>query len=335
LSDAALLAVIAIDNKLGTSPILPLPRFIYRTVEERNRKWWENLRTGLIEFILCAADNMAILGTSLLTSAYLDTFLVNANRGSLSVLNFQDMYFTMIVYDCCLASCTHIGSLLAIRGHLHGHVTSTYIRIVLFCIFATALCITIDLSEDAFQAFFVYAERLFILDMHWNETAETILVEYTAPVLAIGYLYWISIHPLLMDERVLAPSWVVLRWLTWPFRSFARLAKKTLKYLEDRNHTWLKTCLHYAIYSHPAAALLTHLVFTGVSISYLLLMKYTKARSPTVEERLNGVGQWCSMSIPGNDRWSYGQWLPLFLLVTPIFTSYLKFYGKFEPESLM
>lgn len=147
LSDVALFIVIIIDNKLEAPTVLPLPKLICKvTFDNGERKRWQILRTALIDYILCAADNMGILGTSLLISAYLSTFLTT-NASNLSALNYQDNYFTAVVYSCCLASCTHIASLLAIKGHLKGHKTSIRVRIGLFSLFAIALCVTIDLNE--------------------------------------------------------------------------------------------------------------------------------------------------------------------------------------------
>jgi hypothetical protein len=361
-SDVALLTVIVLDNKLGSSPIIPLPSFICsRTTNEARRKKWERLRAALIEYILCAADNLAVLGSALLISAYLDTF-VHSGGNHYSALNYQDVYFDTVLYQCCLISCAHISSLLAIKGHLHEHRTSTTIRIVIFSLFAIALCITIDLSEDAFQAFFVYAERVLIRDLHWTISTESWLVEYTSPAIVVVYLYWISIHPLMEGETRLLSLW---QFLLRPFERFAKVLRNILQSLRDRRNRktgeheterhkteenktesgqtkpevnesqhagrsmrWIRACLRFIIVSHPAVALMIHLLFTGVSMAYLLLLKFAKARSPTEQEKLLGVGEWCSLWTPGNNAWSYGQWLPLFLLTTPILTSCMKFYGN-------
>jgi hypothetical protein len=343
LTDVALIAVIVLNSRIRPSAGRPVLVFFHESFsddedEQEQMKLW---REVLIDFILTAADYMAIQGFALLASAYLNTF-TTAKRNHLSALNYQDNYFTCLVYLCIIACTTHLASLLAIRSHLQDNLTSSKIRICIFVVFGLCLGVTLDLNEYAFQYFYVHAERFFISKLHWSAGLEKWAIEYAAPMGFIVWVYWIAIYHVLQatfDQlgakilRILRRS-AFLRELKqnilccgcWSRRNQARTESDSHK--EAVAARWLKTLARWIFLSHPMVIFVVQLIFTAISIVFLLKQKYAKAPTPSAAERAQGVGQWCSLWNSNDNSMSFGQFLPLFLLMLPVYSSVGKYFGK-------
>jgi hypothetical protein len=349
LTDGALIAVVYLNYQIQPCEELPVPVVFHKafaiqsTRQERLELW----REVLIDYILTAADYMAVQGFALLASAYLNTF-TTAKIQHLSVLNYQDNYFTSLIYICCIASTTHLASLLAIRHHLQDNPTSSKIRLIMFVVFGLCLGITLDLNEYAFQYFYVHAERLLISKLHWSVGFEKWMVEYITPMVFTVWVYGISIYYVLQatfNEFAAAALQILRR------SSFLRNLKQNIlccgcwrrrhksKTKSDSVYgafvfKWLKITASWIFLPHPMIIFAVQLVFTVISIVFLLEQKYAKAPEPTAAERAQGVGRFCSLWNTSDNNMSFGQFLPLFLLMLPVYSAIGKYCGKNAPSAV-
>ena len=115
--------------------------------------------------------------------------MATSHNPTMSVTNYQNMYFTTVVYVCCIASSSHVASLLVMRevDHFNSKPKVLKIRVGIVVIFAILLIITIALSEYAFEAFFVPWE-LFELIAHPSPIRVAIFVINLA---VLWYLVWL------------------------------------------------------------------------------------------------------------------------------------------------
>jgi hypothetical protein len=285
ITTLASVAAAVIDTRLGVSTIVPQEwgwagEDLSPEATQRYQTWRKIL--GLVVRIL--ADTQALVGFTMLINAYIN--LRQQHDPTASLLDFQDAYMTLSVYLSCLASCSHLASLLVMRDYIDRHRTATTLRIILIVLFGTLLTVTIDLSEYAFQPFFVVMEKVLVNIMGMSRSAEFHL-EYAAAPIIMMYIFWISIDQLVKPLRTRVQSlWprvrsFTIRWaLVW-LRDDRRLGEAQYARITSP----LKALGNFQLFSHPIIVFLLQLLFALVCLTFTLLLIFTPAPPRRPEDR--------------------------------------------------
>lgn len=276
---------------------------------------------ALRRYIIASSDGQTLSGLCLLISAYL-TLIKDADQGT-TIDNYQNMYFTLVVYVCCISSSSHLASLLAMketRGSSEVQIDQNVamgmlafrIRVGLVLIFSALLIITINMNEYAFEPLFVAWEIVVMKLLHIPANVNEVL-EYILPILVFVPLCFISCYLLFQDRKV----------LTAEERKGRLYGHRGLrKAVEFSKILWIR------LTSFPRELVIgTQIIFSLISVTFLLLQKFWPAPETTPEERERGIYQWCSLNTPTNNLWGFGQSSVMLLLLIPIYVSLESYYG--------
>lgn len=201
--------------------------------------------------------------------------------------------------------------MITLRKYFRKNKIVSIIRVCLIVAYALVLSITIALHNS-----FSVILRLIV------STRPGDFLSIAIPIIIILYSFWIPTIQLVPSVRKRLETF--LRSTCWPsirkwlgFGVISQVCRKLL----PRNiyailNKFLKKCFFLSIFATPFIAFILQLLFAGVSLTFVLLQKF----SPAPEG-------FCSLTDAQENTWGFGQTLPLVLLLIPVLTVLGTYYG--------
>ncbi|KAH0551476.1 hypothetical protein GP486_007309 [Trichoglossum hirsutum] len=320
----ASISIAVLDSKIDSedpSAFLPrrvknwLSRGITGHAKARYRFW----RTVLEELILTLADQQLVTGIALLISIYIN---IPMNEFSFpGGANFQDAYFTLVVYLSCLSSCTHIACIIMLRKYINSRKVITYVRLVLIIIFASLLSAAISVSEHAFSPLYRPMYIILIENAGMSRCAYDISMA-TITAVVLMYIFWISIVNLIIPLRVWT-SGFVSRKCSFIMRMFP-----SNRICGTRYERILKAVCSFCLFSTPLTIFILQIVFAVVSLVFAMAQKFAVAPKPSEGDLQMGITSWCDLNNAADNQWSFGQSTAVLLLLIPILHAIQTYFDK-------
>lgn len=315
-----------------------LPKLVQKWLSEglnkeqkEKRKFW---RKVLGKLILALADQQLVTGIALLISAYIilpsNPFKIEGDS-----TDYQDAYFTLVVYLCCLSSSTHLACIITAKHSGDELPQVTKIRIVLIILFSILLSVSISLNSYAFSPFFWFLAT--ILNVLGASERTYRAFSYIVPIAIMLYLFWISIIQLADSLRgkithsihSTVGDFLVKRRLLHVISGILKMSLG--KTLHDRLVLFIKGSFWFFLFSKSWVVFVLQIVFAIISLYFALSQKFTIAPQPNEEALAAGVSSWCSLNNSADNKWGFGQSVPMFLLLLPVLSTIEAYFGEF-PE---
>jgi hypothetical protein len=319
---AAILDGIILDEKA----LLPhkcqkwLHEGLGKAAEERCLLW----RKILDRLILAFADQQLVTGISLLVSGYI--------KGSSDMQGLwhyvNGAHFSLIVYLSCLSSSSHLACVLTLRKYFQHHHFTSVLRVAVIGGYALFLSISIGISRTFEPFFTVIRITLFHIlgkPTQYDSKHRWIALELIPAIFLFLYLFWIAVVPLKEDwqgqiAQVIRDSvWPKCRQLLGldPKGILRRLFRKILRAtIRTRIKAVVKKIFWYCLFPSPGTVFLLQVTFALTSVFFVLVQKFAKQSG------------YCNLSSAGENTWSFGQTLPMFLLFLPLFSAAETYFGK-------
>lgn len=321
-----------------TEPVAAfLPKLVQKWLSEglskeqkEKRKFW---RRVLGKLILALADQQLVTGIALLTSAYiiLPNNPFSTNTGAVSI-DYQDAYFTLVVYLCCLSSSTHLACIITAKRSGDELPQVTKIRIVLIILFSVLLSVSIALSIYAFDPFFRFL-YLILVDALGASKRTYRAFTYIVPLVIMLYIFWISIIQLADSLRGKITH--SIRLTRRPFHIISDILTRSLgKTFHDRVVGFIKSSFWFFLFSKPWVVFVLQIVLVITSLYFALSQKFTPAPKPNEEALAAGVSSWCSLNNSADNEWGFGQNVPMFLLFLPVLSTVEAYFGEFPERNI-
>lgn len=330
-STAASIIATILDTQTGANTKL-LPKLVQRWMSEgisedqlKKRKLW---RKVLSRLILALADQQLVTGIALLVSAYI--ILPSNPFNSISpggVANYQDAYFTLVVYLCCLASSTHLACIIILTHDVQEHPSVTKARIVLIILFSILLSVSIILNQYAYGPFFRILYIVLVKGCKASERTFNVF-SYLIPIIAMLYLFWVSTIQLAVSLKAKITDFI--RLTLWPFvvrmlrlcAFFNILQMLVGKKVYDRLRGFAKNSIWFILFSTPQAVFVLQIFFAIISLVFTLVQKFATAPEPNDNALAAGISSWCSLNNSADNKWGFGQSVAMFLLFLPVLSTF-------------
>jgi hypothetical protein len=298
-----------------------------KAAEERCLLW----RKILDRLILAFADQQLVTGISLLVSGYI--------KGSSDMQGLwhyvNGAHFSLIVYLSCLSSSSHLACVLTLRKYFQHHHFTSILRVAVIGGYALFLSVSIGISRTFEPFFMVIRVPLFHIlgkltlskPTQYDSKRRWIALELIPAIFLFLYLFWIAVVPLKEDwqgqiaQAIRDSIWPKCRQLLGlnPKGILRRLFRKILRAtIRTRIKVVIKKLFWYCLFPSPGTVFLLQVIFALVSVFFGLVQKFAKRSG------------YCNLSGAGENTWSFGQTLPMFLLLLPLLSAAETYFGKLK-----
>ncbi|KAK8246286.1 hypothetical protein HDK90DRAFT_7036 [Phyllosticta capitalensis] len=319
-------------------------------------------RQLLDRLMLALADQQLLTGIALLISGYIrarNPRLLNTEENSYIFLLWEP-HFHLIIYLSCLASSSHLASVLTLKSYFASHSAVAQLRLVLIFIFAILLVASICF---AFPFSLVYISRTLYstspiylwVDIKYElckifpetcpskaKTAWILISFYLVSGLVILYPFWISICQISPKIRESTTESMSRLWKSknklFPMY-WIRCVSKSLRNRPGSSATArclraipsrIKSALILLAFGTTAMAFYMQLLFASISLTYTMAQKFALAPDKLLnyldEEVDWSTTKVCSLNVDEANTWNFGQMLPLILLFQFILAGMGAFY---------
>lgn len=336
----------------GREGLLPhsLNEWLFKKCSIQARARGEFFRKVLTRVMITLGDQQILTGIAILVSGYVRAGQ-NDQASQFPKWRYRliENHFFLIVYMACLSSSSHLAAVVTLKRHLNEHRVPAFIRLGLIAVFAVLLTVTICLAVP-----FGPPTILFLAldhDISWKEKycrdyvqlsygtecdvkSDKFLLAlfYIVAVIAVLYPYWIAIINTFENWRSALEAhfksfWRINSWWSpahWVRKSFNGLEKVGPRKFWKGVRKALKAAFLFLVLGNTGRAFYWQLIFFCISLMYVIAQ-----RVANVPRKDMG---YCDLS-SGGTSWGFGQILPMILLVFPVISAVVAYFGKSDPWS--
>lgn len=345
-------------DHLAHDPKSLLPARWQRRQSSISRDRYTFVRRILDRLILNFADQQLVTGYALLICAWvklhsnhtIETYIQdyrNADEQTTFQFHFPNLWlptaqFSLVVFLCMASSSSHLACVLVLRDYMDEHKSAFRLRIGLILVFSAFLAVTVALASSLTPYFiWLIAEPVSAATgnrilPHWA-TVLVLALCIAIPlivVLAISWLCALQLMPRLKDKVQDRLRSILLSRLRRWFKLSKIWHSGLMRTLPDR---WrlratrlVKRCFWFAILGNEFVVFIIQVVLAVLSIIWIGLQRL--ATPPAVFHGYYGKAYLCSLHNVGGGpsrEWaSFGQLLPVILLLLPGLLAYGTYIGK-------
>ena len=277
------------------------------------------------------------LNSNVVLKEYLDA---DAFEGT-NIMHFPNLWlptaqFSLVVFLCMSSSCSHLACILVLREYMEDHQSAGRLRIRLIIVFAAFLAVTVALASSVTPYFmWIVAEPVSSAmdDKQLPDWALSLIVALciAIPLLVVLAIFWLCTLQLMprlklrIQEKL--RSILLSRLRRW-FQLIKIWHLGLVKALPERRRqpftNFTKRCFWFLVLGNELAVFMLQILLALLSIVWIGLQRLSLPPDYYGSEIL------CSLHhIAPNSEWaSFGQLLPIILLLLPMLSAYGHYVGK-------